>query len=185
MLTLISMKNSMIFCWILFSVATCFGQKDSSVTLRKGGFYNRNTIGVLAGTESGLSFQLSNGYRFNNQLEVGFGFGYEKHYYYGYAPIFLESRYHFGKGNTQPFIGIMGGYMAVLNQQSAQGEGYTAGGSIGVTHFFTPHFGVSTSLGYRYLYLNRSDNYYIWNGNGMTVIQELNRFEIRIGIVFR
>jgi len=182
------MKNSILICLTLLSFVNCFGQKDSLSSPRTNGFYNRNTVGVLVGTESSLSFQLSNGYRFKNQLEVGFGFGFERHYYYGYAPIFVESRYHFGKGNTQPFVGIMGGYMAVLNQQNVSGEGYSVGGSIGVTHFFTPHFGVSTSIGYRYLHLKRDNNYYfIWDGggNGTTVIQELNRIEVRIGIVFR
>lgn len=181
------MKNSIIICLTFFSIVSIFGQKDSLKSNPTSGFYNRNTLGVLVGTESGVSLQLSNGYRFNNQLEVGFGFGYERHYYYNYAPIFIESRYHFGKGNTQPFIGVMGGYMAILNQQSSSGEGYTFGGSIGLTHFFTSHFGVSTSIGYRYLHLNRNEYYYIWNdgGNGTTVIQELNRLDVRIGIVFR
>lgn len=147
--------------------------------------YGRFNFGVLTGERASASFQLASGVRLGKHLETGFGFGFENHYYSGYAPLFAEVRYQIGKGESFPFIDIMGGYMASLNQSYSASGGYTIGSHIGVTHYFTKHFGITAAIGYRFVQVNNSYIYYLWDGSQSDIIYRLNRFEMRIGIAFR
>lgn len=175
----------------LAATGTCFSQSGATTEIPKkqSGYYGRVTVGVLTGEYSNMSFQFSNGYRFG-QTEVGIGLGYEGSYGGRFAPLFLESRYHLLPGrNTQPFIGISAGYLASLNQSyyyENRDHGYTAGANIGLTHYFTPHFGVSSSVGYRFLFTEQVQSFYLMNVYApMTMQREMHRLEMRIGIVFR
>jgi hypothetical protein len=170
---------------LLFS-ATVMAQTDAPAPKAEGGVYNRITGGVLTGERSSLSFQFANGYRFGKRFEAGLGLGFESYYGDRYVPLFLETRYNFTKGNTVPFVSIMGGYLAGLNQYYASSRGATGGVHIGMTHYFTQHFGVTTALGFRYTQTEeRPQYYYIWPGDSPLVIEEMGRIELRVGIAFR
>jgi hypothetical protein len=157
------------------------------------GYYGRMTAGVLAGEFSTGSFHLTNGYRFRH-FEVGMGLGFERYFIGSYAPVFLESRYNFGKGSTQPFVGISAGYLVSLNRivnyYPQNRHNYTAGLNVGLTHYFTSHFGITTSIGYRFSLTPVNPYYtqphYYGGGNAMPLDNRaMHRGEIRIGVVFR
>jgi hypothetical protein len=183
------MRTSFLTAMLLFTAFTGFSQdKPTEAPKNKqNGYYGRVTAGVLTGDYSSMSFQFSNGFRFG-QTEVGIGLGYEGYYGSRFAPLFFESRYYFLRNrNTQPFIGISAGYLASLNQSYYYGDrnGYTGGANIGLTHFFTPHFGISSSVGYRYLFTEQIQSVYLMDFAPTTLQREMHRLEMRIGIVFR
>jgi opacity protein-like surface antigen len=169
---------------------TCFSQADSTAgTTRTIGYYGRVTTGILIGDYASRSFQLTNGFRIG-QTDVGFGIGYEVYDLVRYAPLFLESRHHFLKGmKTQPFVGITAGYMASLNQYAnsyGDRNGFTAGVGVGLTHYFTKHLGITSSIGYRYVYAQDQNYYYHTSILPVpTSRTELHRVEVRIGLAFR
>lgn len=177
------MKSFTIILLSSITAFSAFSQTEAPVEQPQSGYYGRISAGVLAGNSVSTSLQISNGYRFKH-LEVGIGLGSERHITGRYIPLFLESRYNFGKGNTQPFVGIMAGYSAAVNRYNTPSNGihFTAGLNIGLTHYFTRHFGMSTVIGYRF---TRTDGYVydIWNYYNNT--QDMQQLEVRIGMVFR
>jgi hypothetical protein len=171
---------------LLLASAAVSAQTDMIAPKAEGGVYNRITGGVLTGERTSLSFQFANGYRFGKRFEAGLGLGFESYYGDRYVPLFLETRYNFTKGNTVPFVGAMGGYLAGLNQYYASSRGATVGANIGMTHYFTKHFGVTTVLGFRYTQTEERPQYYMmWPGEMPLVIEEMGRIELRVGIAFR
>lgn len=178
--------KSFFIAFSLFAAVAASAQTEVPAPKAEGGVYNRITGGVLTGERSSVSFQFANGYRFGKRVEAGLGLGFESYYGDRYVPLFLESRYNFTKGNTVPFVGVTGGYLAGLNQYYSSTRGATGGVNIGVTHYFTKHFGVTTVLGYRYTQTEkRQQYYYIWGGEAPLIIEEMGRVELRVGIAFR
>lgn len=155
------------------------------------GLYSRLAAGIMAGDYSNGFAQLSTGYRFGKHVEAGLGFGIQNAGYNRYAPLFLESRWYFGKRNVLPFVGIEGGYLTSLNSTYYYPDkkgGYTFGLNIGVRRDFTKHFGISSSVGYRYTYTNQPYypyvyyvDYYYYEPTKL----EAHRVELRIGIHFQ
>lgn len=168
-----------------FTTLNAFSQTtETPVESPKIGYYGRFTTGVLAGEYSSMSFQFANGVRIGH-FDVGMGLGFEKFYGSGYAPLFLESRYNFGKGATNPFVGVNTGYLASLDQYLSKRNGYTFGINVGMTHNFTKHFGITTSIGYRFAQTQERNYYYIWAGEYTTTIRDMHRAEVRVGIALR
>jgi hypothetical protein len=177
---------------LLIAVLSLFGvsawsQVDSIAPKVKGNYYGRGSVGLLVGEFASGSAQLSNGYSFGNGLDVGIGLGYENYNYQRFAPLFLETRYHFGKRETKLFVGLMSGYMAGLQRYNSNVKGFTAGFQFGVTHYFTKHFGITTSLGYRYSMLQSTILYYleVHVPNPPVENENIHRIEARLGIVLR
>jgi hypothetical protein len=170
---------------LAFTTLNAFSQTvETPVESPKTAYYGRFTMGVLAGEYSSMSFQFANGLRLGH-FDVGMGLGFEKFYGSGYAPLFLESRYNFGNGATNPFIGVTAGYLASLDQYLSKRSGYTFGINVGMTHSITKHFGITTSIGYRFAETQERNYYYIWNGGESTTIRDMHRVEVRIGIALR
>lgn len=145
------------------------------------GFYNRTSVGVLGGDNLGASMRIVNGYSFNRHWETGFGVGIEQLNWNPYVPLFVEGKYSILKGNTRPFISVHSGYLMPLRNFEFNKGGLTTGAELGITHYFSNHLGISTSLGYRFCYLKQQN---MWWDDFMTTTQ-MNRFEIRLGLVFR
>ncbi len=182
------MKRILLITTVLLSSISAWGQAEEIAPKAKGNYYGRGSVGLLIGDLSSGSAQISNGFSFRNGLDVGLGLGYENYNYSRYAPLFVETRYHFGKRETKPFVGLMTGYMAGLNQYD-RAHGLTAGFQVGITHYFTKHFGITTSLGYRYI-LARSNNIYYTQLHMYIMppqVEDANihRIEARFGIVIR
>lgn len=181
------MKRIILITTLLLSGMSAWSQTEEIIPNPKGNYYGRGSVGLLMGEMSSGSAQISNGYAFGCGLDVGIGLGYENYNYSRFAPVFVETRYHFGKRETKPFVGLMGGYMAGLNQYNNV-RGFTTGLQAGITHYFTKHIGISTSVGYRYV-MTESTNVYtqlhilapyppMQNAN-------IHRIEARFGIVIR
>jgi hypothetical protein len=177
---------------LLIAVLSLFGvsawsQVDSIAPKVKGNYYGRGSVGLLIGEFASGSAQLSNGYSFGNRLDVGIGLGYENYNYQRFAPLFLETRYHFGKRETKPFVGLMAGYMAGLQRFNPNVKGFTAGLQFGITHYFTKHFGITTSVGYRYSMLQSTILYYleVYVPNPPVENETIHAIETRFGIVIR
>jgi len=150
-------------------------------TVSRNGFYNRSTIGVMGGDQLSPSLQTVNGFAFKDHWELGLGMGIEQFYWNRYIPVFLEGRYSFLKKLTTPFVSINAGYeLPVANFNSSKG-GFTAGIQVGVTHYFSNHVGISLSTGYRFASLKVVNTWW----DDFETIQQINRFEVRLGFVFR
>jgi hypothetical protein len=185
------MKRIILITTLLLSGLSAWGQTENSATITpkaKGGYYGRGSVGLLIGEFASGSAQISNGYSFGNRLDVGIGLGYENYNYERFVPLFLETRYHFGKRETKPFVGLMSGYLAGLNQDF-NAKGFTAGLQFGITHYFTKHFGISSSVGYRYVVTQSTNIYYmdLHTFAPYTTPDNTNihRIEARFGIVIR
>ena len=149
--------------------------------IKETGYYNRVSLGVLGGNDSGGSVRVVNGFSLNRHWDFGFGLGIEALRWDAYIPVFLETRYNILEGNTRPFVSVSAGYeMPVRNFEFNKG-GFSGGIDMGVTHYVSRHVGVSTSLGYRYAWLKENSSWW----DDFTTISQINRFEIRFGLVFR
>jgi len=150
--------------------------------INKSGFYNKTSVGIMGGGEQvSASLRVVNGYSFNAHWDLGFGVGIEQLRWNPYVPLFLEGRYSIFSGATRPFIAVHGGYALPLRNMEFNKGGLTAGAEIGVTHYFSNHVGISTSIGYRYAYLRENNSWW----EDFVTISQINRFEIRLGFVFR
>ncbi|MES2555233.1 MAG: hypothetical protein V4604_03730 [Bacteroidota bacterium] len=182
------MKRIILITTLLLSSFSASSQVETIATKAKGNYYGRGSIGLLVGELASGSAQISNGYAFGCGLDVGLGLGYENYNYNRFAPLFLETRYHFGKRETKPFVGLIGGYMAGLNQYN-NARGFTAGMQVGITHYFTKHFGITSSVGYRYIMTESTNIYYAQLH--MSIMQpqmasaNIHRIEARFGVVIR
>jgi hypothetical protein len=176
---------------ILLFTGLCLNAFSQTPPTPKIGYYSRASAGVLTGDHSSMSVQVANGISLRH-VDVGLGLGLEMHDQTGYTPIFIESRYNFGNGSTQPFAGICGGYLATLNNNMYNDPyrgGYTMGAQIGMTHYFSKHFGISTTLGYRFSFTNNTYPHWadvsMWSYYGQNVIWDKHRIEVRVGVHFR
>ncbi len=171
---------------ILFFIGLCLNAHSQTTETSKIGYYARGSAGILTGETSSISFQMSNGISIGH-VDLGLGIGLEVHDQSGYAPILLESRYNFGKGTTQPFVGIFGGYLSAMNSYYTYNGGYTVGATAGIAHYFSKHIGITTAIGYRYS--RTSNDFPAWNHThewyyyGQNVIHDRNRLELRVGLV--
>lgn len=147
------------------------------------GFYNRINFGVLGGSNSSLSFNIINGYCINEHWSVGLGLGVEQFAWNHYVPAFIEGNYNIWKGKTSPWINAMAGYQVPFRNIGSNQGGFTCGGKVGISHFVGKHFGITTSLGYRYAHLIDQTNW--WGWDSFVTISNINRFEFRVGMVFK
>ena len=150
-------------------------------TVSRKGFYNRTSLGVLGGDFFSPSLHIVNGYSFNSHWEAGFGLGLETFTWSGYVPLFLEGRYTVLDGRTSPYASVMAGYEMPTTQWSYNKGGFTTGLQVGMTHYFSDHVGIVTSIGYRFAYLKEVN----WWWEEWETIRLANRYEMRFGFVFR
>ncbi len=172
---------------ILLFIGLCLNSY-SQTEIPKMSYYGRITTGVLAGNYTSISLHVANGISINH-VDLGLVLGLETHDDSGYVPILVESRYNFGKGNTKPFIGGCGGYLAALNNYYSKQGGYSIGANIGITHYFTKYFGITTAIGYRFSYTDKRipDTMLMDFAPypSPEIIKNLNYIEFRVGISFR
>lgn len=147
------------------------------------GFYNRVNVGVLGGSASSRSFNIINGYRFNQHWSAGLGLGVEEFNWSRYIPIFVEGNYNLLKSGTSPWLNLMCGYEMPYQNMGTNKGGFTWGGKVGFTYFVNQHIGISTSIGYRYAHLRDETNW--WGWEDFTTITDVNRIEFRVGMVFK
>lgn len=147
------------------------------------GFYNRVNVGVLGGSASSRSFNIVNGYRFNQHWGAGLGLGIEQFNWLSYIPVFVEGNYNFLKKNTTPWVNLMVGYELPNQNLGANRGGITCGGKVGFSYFISERIGITTSLGYRYARLQDESNG--WGWEDFVTITDINRYEFRVGMIFK
>jgi len=167
------------------------------------GYFNITDMGLLVGSTQNrhpapFSFMTTNGYHISEQLSLGLGIGVE--FLAGsYMPIVLDARYYVRNTGFSPFFSLYGGYTLVLDDEGANGIGYTTdvywpypnyqpyqakGGwlfnpGFGIRNMFGENFGIIFSVGYRVQRL------YFTSGDQRRLTVDYNRLAVKIGIIFR
>ncbi len=142
--------------------------------------YNSTSIGIMPSDDPNISFQVINGYVLNKHWNFGIGLGLDRIGWNSYAPLFLEAKYNLGQQKSTPYFSVMAGYELSLSNTFENG-GFTTGAKFGLDHFFTPHIGITTNIGYRYAYLKTQNGWW----DDFVEIREINRLEFRLGLIFK
>lgn len=144
-------------------------------------FYSSMSFGVMPGQQFSGSFHLVNGYILNPHWNFGLGIGLEGFGNNGYVPLFLNAKYNVLSSLSTPYVSVIAGYDLSLTNNEFNKGGFTTGLQIGLDHFFSQHVGLSTSIGYRYAYLKIQNSWW----DDFVTIREVNRFEMRFGLIFK
>lgn len=126
------------------------------------------------------SFHFVTKYRFNKNWALGIGSGVD---FFTFnrtrVPVFIEGEYHFTSNAFDPFVGLLGGYELTLRERfGPKNNNLTYGGKIGFNYFFSKHFGLSTSFGYRFA--NVDDMH-----SCMFVSGRIRGIEGRVGLIIK
>ena len=167
------------------------------------GYFNITDMGLLVGSTQNrhpapFSFMTTNGYHISEQISLGLGIGVE--FLSGsYMPLVLDARYYVRNTGFSPFFSLYGGYALALDDDGANGIGYTTdafwpnqnyqpyqakGGwllnpGFGIRNLFGENFGIIFSVGYRVQRL------YFAAGDQRRLMADYNRLALKIGIIFR
>lgn len=144
-------------------------------------FYNRTTIGGLAGEQAAFSAQTVNGYSFNGRINTGLGLGIEKYQWNRYLSLFGDVQYNILKRQNTPYLNLAGGLVKPFQKSEINKGGFFLSGSVGFIHYFTPNIGFTTSVGYRFSQLE----YRSWWWEDFKTFHQYNQFEIRFGLTFK
>ena len=140
-------------------------------------YYNRTTIGLLAGEQSSPSFNVINGYRFASGLGFGLGLGTESYQWNLHYSCFAEASWYFGRKPARPFVALNLGMSEPVRQDHWSKGGAFTGLSAGITHFTWKHFGLTTSIGYRFSILDYRDSWW----DDYLVRGYFHQLELRVG----
>lgn len=150
------------------------------------GYYGALTFGALGGSEVSANLTMVNGYQISPHWGVGLGIGIESFYGRPYLPLFAEGRFNILKSGSTPFLNLGLGYDIVIQDLERNKGGFLAQGLIGFKHELGTHFGIMTGIGFRYSRLRfENSNWWGFEGNDMITINEINRFDLRFGFIFR
>ena len=172
------------------SAATDPHPTDPALRYKRRGFVHYTELGPLAGsnrasngtTTSAFSFQITNGYKFNQWFYAGLGIGADLYAVQTFVPIVLSLRGDFTRhGDKIPYYFLEGGYSLnatsndVLNLRYRGGATGAAG--VGLKILFRNNTGFTVGAGYRY---QRSET----DRTTGTVTDDFNRITLRAGFSF-
>ncbi len=183
---------------ILGFTGHAFAQAESENPLKfRPAYYGEVNGGMLAlGDLKGFA-HLKNGVSLTPHLDLAFGLGLEGHTTGRYLPIFFEGRYNFLSGKTRPFVSVNAGYLQVIqdrtygnwNYENKNHIGLSTGGRLGVQQQFAKNIAFVSSIGYRFSAVQYVQEYYDWWSNlpvePVTMIHQMHRFELSIGLIFK
>ncbi len=134
--------------------------------LKNKGYFHNSLLGPQWGrggygrTHEGFVYNMVNGYRIKNH-HMGLGLGMESHLGNWYAPVYADYSYHILKNHISPVVGVNGGFMLPLNNDTGSRYNYTegsfVGGRIGVVAYSNPHFAFMFNITYRYIQLSGAE----------------------------
>ena len=153
--------------------------------LKKKGHYMSTQMSLLAGSRTSGSFLVVNGYYFNPKLSFGLGMGFEGFYGDMYTPLFIEGNYSLLKKSATPFVSLAAGYDMPLQFKSGHKGGFLGMANIGFKREIGQHFGIITSVGYRFSRLVRKNTWGWEQQQSSIIITEINRLDFRFGFIFR
>lgn len=164
--------------------------------------YNINfSAGILAGDSEtcrvhSFSIHSSCGYLFRNGLHIGLGTGIEE-YDAMLVPVYSDLRYHPFRSRISPFLWVKTGYAFPVSDYKSQSyyygynNGKTSGGimlnaGVGSAVCSWRGNGVFMGAGYRFQRISYTEPAYFWRQEVLReIVKNFNRFEIRIGYIFR
>lgn len=175
---------------------------STQLTSRSAGYHVQFTAGILAGKtkigrEYNMSFQVSNGYQFNNGFSLGIGSGAER-LAVPIIPLYGEISYHLINNQFSPYMFLKAGYgFAFVERKESQYyyEDYTnanpwdsEGGfmfnvGVGIANFTWDRAAVLIAVGYRYQRV--IETLKMWNGMQREVESNFNRIEVKFGFLFK
>jgi hypothetical protein len=182
------MKNLLLIVFALLATMQMTYAQDEINSKSNLSYVAQLQAGYLSGNAFSQTFQIKNGVSFNNRFIASIGLGMERYFYQPYLPIVLDFRYNILKKNTTPFVSVSSGYLQSLPRNYGNigfRGGFTAGGKIGISHFITDHFGIETSIGYRYSDVKQNYGWYEIAILPYDYKTELHRFELSVGLIFK
>jgi len=166
------------------------------------GYYIQFSSSMLAGKNDfgevyTTSFQLSNGYQFSNGLSVGVGSGIEN-FDISLLPVYADISFFPFNWRISPSAYIRTGYSFALAQDEmiyydsyyGNGSDYKGGfmfnAGFGLTMYTWQRAAVSIGVGYLFQRISFKRNFYWWNlPYSNEYITDFNRFELKLGFLFR
>ncbi|NOZ46929.1 MAG: hypothetical protein GXO79_09130 [Chlorobi bacterium] len=170
-------------------------------------FFNNTSLGVLIGKSNdynsmtNFTFNMVNGYQFNNNLQVGLGLGFDVINRNIYLPFYADMKYFVRSSSLSPYVGISGGYSLQTtksersniiyydyyqnyNTEAKNSNGLMAGFEFGIRNYTKSDFGYLVSAGYRFQYL--TSTYNDWQYPNVEVLEQhyIHRFKLTVGILF-
>ena len=167
------------------------------------GYYIHFTSSLLAGKNDWgdtytMSFQLSNGFQLSKGFSLGLGSGIES-FDVPLIPLYADICYHPFNWRVSPNIYLRTGYsFALVDEETIYyttdimyNDSYPKGGflfnaGIGLTMFTWNRAAVTLGLGYRYQKVTVSRYNYWWSStSAREQVTYFNRFELKLGFLFR
>lgn len=162
------------------------------IDLKEKGYFNNTFLGFQFGrndnrnTQAYFLLNSVNGYKSRNH-HIGFGLGLESHAGNWYSPVYLDYSYQIFSPDMKPMIGINGGFMVPLRDNSGTRFGYTEGGfiggRIGLMDYNTERFGFLLNFTFRYIFF-RGAEFTDFNQNGETYQVTGSADLYRVGLTF-
>jgi hypothetical protein len=178
-----------------------FGKTKPVRPVKKTGYYNMSTVGLLFGEGSnGISpipsFTMVNGMHFNRKFYAGLGFGFE-HFDWSVLPVFASAHYIFYPDRFGPYAAFKIGYTFPLEKYDSGDWGdnnlkYHGGvmlsPEVGINIPMGQHSSFVIGFGYHFQELSE-DCYQWWSSFSPVPINRVytnfNRISVRMGFVFR
>lgn len=179
------------------SVTVEFKAFDPPLDFSPSGYAVHGNVAMLVGDKNtngpGFSFQIINGYQFENGLYIGGGTGAD-FYDFAVVPVFADVRYHFFETRLTPFVYAQGGYAIPTEQRNpddiytpARRGGYRFNAGTGFRRIINNHAAVVFTIGYQHQSLaEKKTEHWWWNQENIETTTEYiyKRIELRIGFEF-
>ena len=200
-------KNDSISIQLTDSIVVSFSNKEirsfkknlSSSMIKKSGFYNRTSLGLLFGDFELYYFPIRPtvnteiGYQVNKHIKTGIGLGLD--YFLGnlYYPTTLNVSYSILDRLNSPYIRIYSGWANPYKKEEISNwfskdkyykGGGTFGAEIGIRRYSRKDFGFTISCGYRFQRLTIHEVPNPGTGYKQYIQSSLNRLSINMGLLF-
>jgi hypothetical protein len=171
------------------------------------GYFNHTSLNFTVcdyfAAGMGPSFQMVNGWQWNDRWMTGIGLGYESIAFQRLLPTTVDVRYNLGLGKTSAYLQGFAGYGISLGDGYYDGPardwwakpygknygGVTAGLSLGYRNYRSSHFGYTLSLGFRYQHTKSEYPDVFFEGEqikfAMTERLNLPMLQFGFGLMFR
>ena len=160
------------------------------------GYFCELNSGMMVSDDFRGYTHVKNGVALSPSFDFSLGLGVEGHNTGRYLPMFLEGRYNILKGKTRPFVSLNAGYLQVIedwtyaNWASSNNRhiGFSGGWRFGVQQNISSNSFFVTSVGYRFTRTqyerHTSGGWTNLPVEPVTVIHNMHRFELSIGLIF-
>lgn len=186
---------------LLFALGLSFPIKSQAQTNSQDEFrpsyFCELSSGMMVSDDFRGFTHVKNGVALSPSFDFSLGLGIEGHNTGRYLPMFLEGRFNILKGKTRPFVSLNAGYMQVIEDWTHSGWaspnnrhiGFSGGWRLGVQQNISANSFFVTSVGYRFTRTqyerHTSGGWTNLPIEPVTLIHNMHRFELSIGLIFR